>query len=126
MSEPTPPEGYRLLTNEEKNLPLPMDAIYFSRSFGWTDGERRGKLANAAVIYATREPTREPAAPSDGEMLDWVFAEIDKIDAAEAIKRKLLAIGDAHVANNFGPFRAAIADAMKLSSETKPSENPNT
>jgi hypothetical protein len=57
---PTPPEGYRLLTDEEKSKPLPMDGIVFGKTYTWIAATAyRDKLLPEGLrhySYATREP----------------------------------------------------------------------
>lgn len=59
---PAPPEGYRLLTEEEKRKPLPMDAIVCCRRIGsterWHAAHCAGLMAYAPEIYATRTPVQ--------------------------------------------------------------------
>lgn len=63
-TDPTPPEGYRLLTDDEKKLPLPMDAITTTVSgIPWEDSIFRGQIAPEDQIkwpYATRTPETTP------------------------------------------------------------------
>lgn len=57
---PEPPEGYRLLTDEEKKLPLPMDAICFHENDNrWFDSYYKGERApRPSLVYATAIATR--------------------------------------------------------------------
>lgn len=73
---PKPPEGYRLLTDEEKKLPLPGDAIALLGK-EWLPSRVAGRLAAKSdqreTFYATRSPS-----PTDSEMLDWLAEELKK------------------------------------------------
>jgi len=66
---PVPPEGYRLLTiDERRNYLLPTDALYFDEFSGWRLSDQAGcKLheltrADTRLHYATRAPL--PAEPT--------------------------------------------------------------
>lgn len=57
MNQPEPPVGYRLLTDEEKKQPLPMDALAYLGE-EWLPSRAAGRLAGKSdqreTTYATR------------------------------------------------------------------------
>lgn len=62
---PEPPAGYRLLTDEEKKRPLPLDAMHLANAFSgvWEPSESRGNILTPFMQqqpYATLTPEHNP------------------------------------------------------------------
>ncbi len=68
---PTPPPGYRLLTDEEKKLPLPMDAIALLEGKWMVLSKLPLEQDPSTLTFATRQPAPEGAtAETDAEVVD--------------------------------------------------------
>lgn len=76
---PEPPPGMRLLSDEEKKLPLPMDAMIFTQDIdgdawlswlSWLSSIWRNQYAPTYLrhrAYATAAPSPIPQAPTDSD-----------------------------------------------------------
>lgn len=81
---PTPPEGYRLLTDKEKTMPLPMDAQVWFSDTGWINSTLCGYKTCDNSPYATRSPATPPAE-GPAQTVETDAAEREQEEKAEYI-----------------------------------------